>query len=484
MKSILPPPSNRMKVLLLLIVFVFATLPLQTVWAQGPTDGVIPAGETIEGNVFLYAPQVRIEGTVDGDVFAISPDVAVSGEITGDLFILSRKAVLDGILEGNLYTASSRLTLGSAARVARSVYAATLLMTMMEESEVQDDFYLLALGGELSGSVGRDQHAYLGLLEILVLLFGENDLLRWLLPPDFQLPSSGPTNLVTEIVKTALHKTPATFMLASGAGITLTPVQFVLGLSQVDGSALGNWLSGQWPTFAPMLLIGLLLVWLFPRFLQGSTEHLRSRPGHSFVSGVMIFFVCLGAALLALMLVLALGLFFSTVRLPELAWLSWMAGFGGLSLALAAFYVSVDYLSKVIVAYLLGMVLLSRISPAVWGRRVWMLLLGEVIVLLLLSIPTLGWVLSVLITMFGLGTIYLYFRQNLRSSGQTKRELPVATSGELIEHEEVAATTLETQPAESPDPSMQPLEEIVQSPGASHGRKRVRSSVPEDTTPP
>jgi hypothetical protein len=339
-------------------------------------------------------------------------------------------------------------------------------MTLTEESEVGDDLYLLALGGELSGSVGRNQRAYLGLLEILVLLFGENDLLRSILPPDFQLPlpSSGATNLLTAIVEPVLYKTPATYMLASGAGITLA-------LVQVDGSALGNWLSDQWQTFAPMLLIGLLLVWLFPRFLQGSTEHLRSRPGHSFGSGVMIFFVCLGAALLTLILVLALGLFFSTVKLPGLAWTIWIAGFGGLGVALTAFYLSVDYLSKVIVAYLFGMVLLGRIPATIWGRRVWMLLLGEVIVLLLLSIPTLGWILSVLITMFGLGTIYLYLRQNPRSSGQTKQELPVSTAGELMGQEEFAATALETQPEESSEVSMQPIAEIANGPGNQAGSK-------------
>jgi hypothetical protein len=326
---------------------------------------------------------------------------------------------------------------------------------MMEESEVEDDLYLLALGGgELSGSVGRDQHAYLGLLEILVLLFGENDLLRSILPPDFQLPSRGAINLMTNIVEPVLYKTPAAYMLASGAGLTLAPVQFGVWLFQVDDSALGTWLSGQWQTFAPMLLIGLLLVWLFPRFLQGSTQHLRSRPGNSFVSGVIVFFVCLGAALLGLALVFGLGLFFSTVRLTGLAWTTWMVGYGGLSVALAAFYVSVDYLSKVIVAYLVGMVLLGRTPPALWGRRVWMLLLGELIVLVLLSIPTLGWILSVLITMFGLGTIYLYLRQNLRSSGQTRQELPVTTEGELMAQKEVTATAIETQPEESPQLSI------------------------------
>jgi hypothetical protein len=185
----------------------------------------------------------------------------------------------------------------------------------------------------------------------------------------------------------------------------------------------------------------------------------------------MIFFVCLGAALLALILILALGLFFSTVKLTDLAWMVWTAGFGGLSVALASFYFSVAYLSKVIVAYLLGMLLLGRMPVAMWGRRLWIILLGEVIVLLLLSISILGGVLSVLITMFGLGTIYLYLRQDLRSSGTTRPALSESTAGELMGPTELTATALEPQPEESSGISMQPIAEIANSPGNSHGRK-------------
>jgi hypothetical protein len=257
-----------------------------------------------------------------------------------------------------------------------------------------------------------------------------------------------------------------------------------LALAQVGGSALGNWLSGQWQNFAPMLLIGLLLVWLFPRFLQGSTENLRLRPGNSFVSGIVVFFVFLGAALLAMILVFALGLFFSTLRLTALAWTIWTAGFGGLGVALAVFYFSVDYLSKIIVAYLVGMVLLGRTPAALWGRRLWMLLLGEAIVLVLLSIPTLGWVLSVLMTMFGLGTIYLYLRQYLRSSRPTKEELPASTTGELVEQKEFTATVLEPQPEGSDGLAIQPITEITDRPKTRDRRKTTRSSVSEDAAPP
>ena len=470
MKSTLPRPSNRMKLGILLIIFMFASPPLQAVRAQGiPTDGLIAAGETIEGTVFLYAPQVKIDGTVDGDVFAISPDVAVSGEITGDLFVLGRTTTIDGILEGNLYAASSRLTLGEAARVARSVYAASLLTSLPKESEVGKDLYLISLGGELSGSVGRDQRAYLGLLEIWNLLFGENDLLRPFVPSDFQIPSSGSVSAPAAIVEPVLDKSPATYMLANGAAVPRAAVQSEVSLSAVENSAVGNWLSGQWQTLAPMLLIGLLLVWLFPRFLQGSTEHLRSEPGNSFLSGLVIFFVCFGVALLALFLILALGLFFSTVKLTDLAWTVWVAGFSTLSVALASFYFSVVYLSKVIVAYLFGLLLLGRIPAAVWGRRIWILLLGEVIVLLLLSIPVLGGILSILMTMFGLGTIYLYLRRNPPPSDKTSQELPVSTPGELKRQTEFVATAVEPQLEESSELSMQPVAEIANDPVNRHG---------------
>jgi cytoskeletal protein CcmA (bactofilin family) len=415
----------------LILVFAVTCLPFQAAGAQGSyPDGLVPAGETVQGSLFLFSPQVKIEGDVDGDVFIISQDVVVTGEIKGSLFVLSTAATIDGVLEVDLFTANSRLTIGPAASVGRSAYVAAGMVSMLPGSEVGHDLYMIALSGQLSGSVERYQRAHLGFLELLVLLFGDDGLLRPILPPSFRLPIGAADFLAASPEQRASHWSSAASALGMPALIIRQAFEPPAQITPFDGAALSNWLLARLRDFIPLLLIGLLLLWLFPRFLQGSSERLRARPLGSFGIGVVVFFVGYGAALLALALVVALGVFFAAIDFWNLALLTWGAGLGGLSVALAFFGLAIVYLSKIIVAFLFGAILLGWTPAATWGRRFWMLLLGEVIVVLLLAIPILGWVLSVLGTMFGLGAIYFHFRQRGQPVETPKQDLPEPLTAE------------------------------------------------------
>jgi hypothetical protein len=411
--------------LIFLLVILIACVPLQSAGAQSSNpNGLVPAGETLQGSQFIFAPQINIEGIVDGDVFAIGQDVIVKGEIKGSLFLLSNTATIDGTLEGDLFAANTRLTLGSTSSIGRSAYILAGLVNMLPGSVVGHDLYLIALGGEISGSVGRYQRAHVGFLEVLNLLLGENGLLQPLMPPGFQLPLS----TIDFFAGRPAGRVFIWSSAASGSGLSALGLPMILQSQlqapEFDSAAVTDWLVVRLRAFAPLFLIGLLLLWLFPGFLQGSTERLRARPLASFGFGIVVFFVGVGAATLTLALVAALGMFFATVQYWDLAMITWSAGLGGLSVGLALFSLAIIYLSKIIIAYLFGIILLKRMSPSTWGRRVWMLLLGEVIVVLLLSIPILDWVLSVLATMFGLGAIYLYLRQRAQPAGASAQDLP------------------------------------------------------------
>jgi hypothetical protein len=65
----------------------------------------------------------------------------------------------------------------------------------------------------------------------------------------------------------------------------------------------------------------------------------------------------------------------------------------------------------VIVAYLVGQLILERVAPRAAGQRLWSLLVGLVLYVLLASIPGLGWVIVVLVTALGLGATWLLYRE-------------------------------------------------------------------------
>ena len=449
--------AKRRVQLMLILVILMACLPLQAAGAQGSNpDGDISAGETLQGSQFIFAPQINIEGTVDGDVFAIGQEVILTGEIKGSLFTISKTATIEGLLEGDLFTANPRLTLGSESSIGRSVYVLAGIVNMLPGSEIGRDLYLIGLSGEISSSVGRYQRVYLGIVEILELLLGENGLLDPLMPPGFKLPWSSINNLAARPAESAFHL----YSAASGFGLSAiglpTLLQPQLQPASIDSAAIGSWSLARLRTLVPLFLIGLLMLWLFPRFLQGATEQVRAHPLNTFGVGVVVFFVGFGVAILSLALVSALGLFFATINYWDLALLIWGAGLGGLSVALAFFGLAIGFLSRIIVAYLLGALLLNRLPATVWGRRIWMLLLGLVLVVLLLSIPILGWVLSMVVIMFGLGAIYQQLRrrgQSVEEPRQDQTSLPEAEGSEpqgQLAADEPANAGLASQPEAMP----------------------------------
>jgi hypothetical protein len=306
--------------LMLLLVIVVTTLPLQTAGARSPNpDGLIPAGETLQGSQFIFAPEINIAGTVDGDVFAFGQDVTLTGEIKGSLFVLSTTAAIEGQLEGDLFVATPRLTLAPTSSVGRSAYILAGKANLLPGSQIGRDLYLVGLSGEISGTVGRYQRAHVGIVEILEMLTGENGPLSPLLPPGFKLPWSSINDLGTRPVASTVRLYSAT----TGMGLSAVALPIIFQpqfqTESIDSAAIGSWLLERLRTLAPQFLIGLLLLWLFPRFFHGSTERLRSHPVNSLWIGVIVFFVGFGVAFLALALFAALGLFFAVINYWDLA---------------------------------------------------------------------------------------------------------------------------------------------------------------------
>jgi cytochrome b561 len=143
-----------------------------------------------------------------------------------------------------------------------------------------------------------------------------------------------------------------------------------------------------------------------------------------------------GAAIVAVLIVL-LAIMLGIITLGGLAFAVLGIGFSLLGLAFTIFWLSVSYLSKVVVAYLVGRWIVDSLSrreerplepvappgevgaePAprrdIEGRSPaqdgWALVVGVVIYVVLRAIPILGWLIGAVVTLFGLGAILMALR--------------------------------------------------------------------------
>lgn len=418
--------KHRLHLLSSLVLVLAALLALpRSAQAQRIGAGdTIPAGQVVENDVLLTGTDVTVDGTVLGDVIALGTTVTVNGSIEGSLIAAGATGTVNGQIGGSVYLAGRTLVLGPSADVQGNVHFVGLLLDSRAGSQVARDLVVGTVRAQISGEIGRALRAL-----ILVLNFdgrighsvsGEMPQSEPGAAPasgsPLQAPGASMPGSRLLYVSLGPGKAPGDATLARAS---LFPVRL---LAQEEprtvAGILPEWLVIRLGEFVALLLVGGLALWLAPGPLGLLSTKLRTRPlpslGYGLV-GLAIFANAIAIAILLGVMILFIGIWLGGVSLWSLAFLFWGMAYSTLLFVLSAFALSVFFGTKVIVAYLAGGLILGRLAPSVARYRFLLLLLGAVLYILLRSIPTVGWVLELLIVIFGLGAIWVAWRDRRRS---------------------------------------------------------------------
>ena len=371
-----------------------------TAHAQGIVYGSrVPAGTTVLNDVILYGETVIIDGIVEGDVLAIATTVEVNGAVSGALVSAGQTVRVTGSVGGSIYAASLVLGLGPHAAVGRGVYFFGGELDTAQGSTIQRDISAVALGARLEGDLGRNMNAIIGPVELFKLAVqGINGLLgtnRIQLPPLLE-PTSG------------LPQPQSVGGLLPGLR-SMGPAEGALGLplaAAVDTERIVAWLIRLGLDFVTFALLGFLTILLAPSMLSRGAYRIRTSPLAALGWGVAVFASGIVVLILGLAVVVAVSLLFWALALGALGTLTFTVGLFTISLAAAFYVLLVLFCSKIVTGFFVGRWLLSLVSPRVADIRVWPMLLGVLLYLLLASVPYLGWLVAVAATFIGLGAIW------------------------------------------------------------------------------
>ena len=409
----------------LLVVFLLAlTAPA---YAQTPTGGTIPAGTTIEDDVFLTAPDVVVDGDVDGDLFVLAQNAALNGNVTGSVFLLADRANVRGKVNGNVYALAANLNLDAAARIDHSVYAGVLSLLTTNGSVIGRDLNTLALGAQLTGNVARDTRAVIGPVEILRLLLTQAESLNLFKTSRLDAPTkrTAANSWRAEFAASCLPQlaragSAAGGVIGRGFECLLNPSRAPRQqVAQANaGFNPGAWAANRLRDFAALALIGLIILFAFPQRLEKWSApiaaHPLAAPGIGLLAALNGFLL----TLLFVVAVIALGIIFQALTLGTLALLTWTLG---LATGIAVFWVFIlflFYISQIVVAYWAARWLLKRFAPQLNLHRVIPLLGGLLVFVLLTWIPLVGALVSLLAALYGMGGIVLTWRGQLADSRQ------------------------------------------------------------------
>ena len=348
----------------------------------------ILSGQVIDGDVFLTGENPSIQGIVNGDVFVIGTDVSILGDVNGSVFVLAEKLDLSGMVRGNLYVAAVEVNQPAEGRIDRSLYAFTLSLITERGSTIGRDLNLVALSARLRGQTSGKTSAIIGPWEIFKVFrdyFSQNI--------------------------TGFTPRPASLAWIDNEHIPLSAgVLLPASIRQEeneDPSALVEWLLNIAKSLLYFIVIGGLILWLFPRQFKGWADKVKQEPLTSAGYGIIVLINGYLIPVLGFFLILALLLGLLYLSLPSLAWTFFWIGSGILITLFAVFQAAITFISKAIVAYLIGSLILSKFKNIPLQYAILPLLLGLLIYVPLSSIPYLGFLVGLVATLLGLGAIWL-----------------------------------------------------------------------------
>ena len=415
--------SRRLGIILLaLLLAVLSLFTPQAARAQKMIYAQsVQAEEVIDNDIFLRGDRPVLEGVVNGDAFIVGSDVSITGEVNGSLFILANKVDIRGGASGNVFAVAVTTRELSGASIGRSLYSLSMSLITEPDAEILRDLHAVAISASLQGKIQRDTQALIGLLEILRVLgqgfrSGITSLSEMNQEPLALVPVKNLTPGASQIMKAVSG------MSIAGSGISgmlaqsgsLDSLQRAPQQAGDQTAGLRQWLFSRLLSLVSLLFVGVLVLWLFPRLMTRWINSAQTRPLAS--AGYGLFALINGFLLPLLLTTIIIGVTIGLLYLylPSIAWLFFGTTFGSLVVVFSFFLLVIIYISKVIVACLIGSLILSRRGGRVNPPNLWMaLLVGLVLYVLLASVPYLGFAVGLLTTILGLGAIWVAYRAEL-----------------------------------------------------------------------
>lgn len=435
--------------LCMVLLFTFAVVtPVHA--AEINNGGVLAAGQTVDDDLFLSGESVSMDGTVNGMLFAAGTTVTINGTVNGDVVAMGNRVVVsdaaiingnlfsgasvievNGQVKGSLFGGSSSIVVGSTAAVERNLFYGGYSLETKAGSTVGKDLYSGTYQSVLAGDVSRDVNICAGAVELKGKITrnarldvgnpSEDQPMMFM--PMFQQPGMPPAikgGLRIDPKASIGGKLTYTSTVDQASAIQAQPAGGVVYQTPAPESkaeakpqpitvrypVLG-WLWKFFRNLITLWILGGLALWLIPRLLERVKDEAERKPLPSAGYGLLTIIVGYAAIGLTVMVLLLLVVIVALLALGPLS--STLAGLGFSALALtgAVFSLLISYGSKVAVSYLIGRLVMKGLLPKASHANIWAMVIGVFLYALVRAIPFLGWVVGVIVTIVGVGAMWL-----------------------------------------------------------------------------
>lgn len=441
------------------IAVLFFMLPVEAInFQQGETVTIGPGevieqdlfaagdqitiGGTVEGSAFLTAEDILIEGTITDDLYATAATITIDGSVAGDLFVAGRTITLNGDIDGDVTAAAQSIALnGSVGDDIRMAGESLLLaVSQVEDDVIAAGFSLeqkpgTVVGGNLifagaqallAGTVEQNLVGAIGSLNLTgtinddaTLTVGSDEPFRPPFTPEpaIAVPDVPPGFTVADSAQvggTLSYRSDAEADIAPGAslGNLEADIRPLEPATETVPPGVVIWQRLQ--RLIALTIVAWLLLKYLPDWLQTLAAQIRQSPLKSLGWGAAML---IGVSVASALLIFLFGIFtvFSAIALPSLTLpIIGIGTIANLALPLALFLV-VAFLGPIVLSIIGGDWIAQRASISD-AAPLLPVILALVVIVLLTSIPLLNLILTLLMALWGLGSLWLWSRAKRRSA--------------------------------------------------------------------
>jgi len=391
----------------------------------------------------LFASSITVNGTIHGDLIAAGGDVIVNGLVEGDLWAAGGSVHVNGTVADDVRFAGSDLILGPGGQVGDDLFAAGFGFGAGSGSVIGSDVFVAGYQALLGGEIGGNAKVAVSGLEISGHIAGDVEAEVEEPDPEFEqysvfmrMSPYTPERIIAPglaIMEDAQIDGDLTYTsrvtadipeeVMGGVVVYQTPVPeeveaTEVAVPEVPTGALTiaaivtwfiRWVVGTVRNFVTLLAIGALLLWLVPMWLKEASRHWKEKPAHSLGWGVGVLVAFLVIVPLLFMVMIVLDIILGILTLGGLIGIITGVAMVLEAILVVGFWIISVYVTKIAFSYLIGWLILKRTASTWVDKAMGLipLLIGLVIFVLVRSIPFLGAFFSLLVTVFGLGAIWL-----------------------------------------------------------------------------
>ena len=419
------------------------------------TQVTVGPTEVLPDDLYATGDIITIDGTIKGDLIAFGSEVRVNGTVEGQVLGAARSIWINGTVQDDVRVAAYQVEIGDKAHVAHDINVAAFSFAALPGSDIGGDVYAFAYQSQANGKIGGSFRGgsnglYIG---------GEvgRDVLVDVSAPDPQFRELGPLMRMspipilgpglhiadTAVISGALkYVSRGEAIIAPSARVsqvireTPTPEAQARQRAQEPERGFGwralIWIFVQMRHLLTLILIGLLLIVLLPRLIPEAAAQLRARPWPSLGWGCVGEIAFIVSLPLIFAMVVGVGLLLGIITLGGL-----QTVFIGTGLLLeglwgVAFAVVTSYVTKIIVGFLVGALLLEQARTKGTTGGFWPLIIGLVLYFIVAAIPILGWLVGWVATWLGLGALWLWLRDRWWPPRPAMAAVPVPIGGPSV----------------------------------------------------